>query len=73
MYQISTNDDLKRGNRVMLAFSCVFLAASFVLTPVYGSLGLIFANMINMLARIVRRFVLNFAVGYTWKKSVCVY
>jgi hypothetical protein len=43
----------------MFVFSAAFLCAAIVLTPALGSVGLVLANMINMLCRIARRCVVH--------------
>ena len=45
-----------RYNRVMVVFSAVFLGAAIALTQLWGSVGFILANCINMFTRIVHRF-----------------
>lgn len=50
---------LDRYNRIMLLFSVTFLAASWILTQMFGSVGFILANCLNMLLRIAHsvRFI----------------
>ena len=40
---------------MMLVFSLVFLTASYFLTKLFGSVGFILANCVNMAARIFYR------------------
>ena len=53
---------LCRYNRSMLLFSFIFLLSSLFLTRVFGSVGFILANCINMAARITHscHFILTF-------------
>ena len=46
---------LHRYNRMMLIFSLLFLSASYFLTKLFGSVGFILANCVNMMARIFFR------------------
>ena len=46
---------IHRYNGFMLVFSFVFLCASLFLTRVFGGVGFVLANCINMTARIVHR------------------
>ena len=47
---------LLRYNRAMLVFSGVFLVAAFLLTRLFGSVGFILANCVNMAIRIYHRY-----------------
>eukprot|EP01135_Chromosphaera_perkinsii_P003464 Nk52_evm2s244 gene=Nk52_evmTU2s244 len=53
VFAAADNGYISYFNRIMVVFSAVFLAASYYLTRVFGSVGFIMANCINMLIRIV--------------------
>jgi len=50
-------NQVRQHSRWMIAFSAIFVAASYLFTQVLGSVGFIMANMANMLARILKRCV----------------
>lgn len=56
MFATMSKDDVDSYNYKMMAFSAVFLAASWYLT-IFGSVGFVIANCLNMLLRIYHRLV----------------
>eukprot|EP00048_Salpingoeca_helianthica_P021434 m.12234 g.12234 ORF g.12234 m.12234 type:complete len:545 (-) comp5976_c0_seq1:62-1696(-) len=50
----SSISNLQTSNKLMVVFSIVFLAVAVLLTPTLGSMGLVIANIVNMLCRIIR-------------------
>ncbi|KAH8276583.1 hypothetical protein KR044_004626 [Drosophila immigrans] len=53
MFATNTSRDIDKYNYLMAIFSVSFLLLSYVLTGIFGAVGFIFANCINMLGRIV--------------------
>jgi hypothetical protein len=47
--------EVSHYNGAMLFFSFVFLAAAWLFTGLFGSVGFVMANSINMMVRIVYR------------------
>lgn len=63
MFAAMANDEVERHNWWMVGFSAVFLGAAWQLTSLFGSVGFILANCVNMAVRIGRSayFILTFA------------
>lgn len=53
MFATNTSRDINKYNYLMAIFSVSFLGLSYILTGIYGPVGFIFANCINMLGRII--------------------
>jgi len=53
VFAAMSQEQVDRYNRTMLVFSFTFLTASLFFTRLFGSLGFILANCINMVARIL--------------------
>lgn len=53
MFATNTSRDIDKYNYLMAIFSISFLVLSYILTGIFGPVGFIFANCINMLGRIV--------------------
>ncbi|KAH8386691.1 hypothetical protein KR093_001967 [Drosophila rubida] len=53
MFATNTSRDIDKYNYLMAIFSVSFLVLSYILTGIFGPVGFIFANCINMLGRIV--------------------
>lgn len=53
VFAAMTKKEIDAHNRRMAMFSVIFLASSYVLTSVFGGVGFIMANCLNMAARIV--------------------
>ncbi|XP_061387129.1 protein RFT1 homolog [Musca vetustissima] len=53
MFATNTGKQIDKYNYVMGIFSIIFIVMSFVLTRIFGPVGFIIANCINMLCRIV--------------------
>eukprot|EP00058_Branchiostoma_floridae_P028117 XP_002613608.1 hypothetical protein BRAFLDRAFT_93651 [Branchiostoma floridae] len=62
-------EEVDRYNKKMLVFSVLFLTSAVYLTRWLGSVGFIFANCLNMLARIVHSlyFMLGYYEGSQWR------
>jgi oligosaccharide translocation protein RFT1 len=62
MFSSMSQERVNRYNNVMVIFSITFLCAAALLIQIFGSVGFIFANCINMATRIVysTRFIYNF-------------
>lgn len=56
-----SNQQLEKYNHVLVIFSVVFLTLSYILTIIFGPVGFIIANCINMIARIGHSF--NFIIN----------
>ncbi|KAM7350524.1 man(5)GlcNAc(2)-PP-dolichol translocation protein RFT1 [Cochliomyia hominivorax] len=52
MFATNTSQDIDKYNYLMAIFSISFLVLSYVLTSIFGPVGFIFANCINMFSRI---------------------
>ncbi|KAI8127956.1 RFT1-like protein [Lucilia cuprina] len=52
MFATNTSQDIDKYNYLMAIFSVSFLVLSYVLTSIFGPVGFIFANCINMFSRI---------------------
>ncbi|KAJ8909684.1 hypothetical protein NQ315_003707 [Exocentrus adspersus] len=55
VFATMSNDQLDRYNYVMVFFSVTFLLISYIFTNIFGPVGFILANCINMSARITHR------------------
>ncbi|SPP86896.1 protein RFT1 homolog [Drosophila guanche] len=53
MFATNTSRDIDKYNYLMAIFSVSFLVLSYILTGIFGPVGFIFANCINMLGRIL--------------------
>ncbi|ALC48783.1 CG3149 [Drosophila busckii] len=53
MFATNTSRDIDKYNYLMAIFSISFLVLSYILTGIFGPVGFIFANCINMLGRIL--------------------
>ncbi|XP_043657867.1 protein RFT1 homolog isoform X1 [Drosophila teissieri] len=53
MFATNTSRDIDKYNYLMAIFSISFLVLSYILTGIFGPVGFIFANCINMLSRIL--------------------
>lgn len=53
MFATNTSRDINKYNYLMAIFSVSFLVLSYILTGIFGPVGFIFANCINMLGRII--------------------
>lgn len=53
MFATNSSRDINKYNYLMAIFSVSFLILSYILTGIYGPVGFIFANCINMLGRII--------------------
>ena len=64
MFATMSQEAVDKYNKKMVVFSIIFLLSSWFFTH-FGAVGFIFANCLNMLLRIVHRFVAaNFADIY---------
>ncbi|XP_055913987.1 protein RFT1 homolog [Eupeodes corollae] len=61
MFATNTSKDIDKYNYLMAIFSISFLILSYILTSVFGPVGFIFANCINMFCRICysTKFILH--------------
>ncbi|XP_003737884.1 protein RFT1 homolog [Galendromus occidentalis] len=57
VFATMTKDQLDEHNRKMAMCSIVFLVASYAFSKVFGAVGLILANMVNMSLRVVLSFI----------------
>jgi oligosaccharide translocation protein RFT1 len=57
VFATMSNKQLDRYNYVMVIFSVSFLVISYVLTNIFGPVGFILANCVNMLARIIHSLI----------------
>ena len=57
MFALMTKDEIDHYNRRMILFSFIFLVAAFCFTKLFGSVGFIMANCLNMVIRIIHRYV----------------
>lgn len=55
MFATNTSKQIDKYNYIMGIFSIVFIIMSFILTRIFGPVGFIMANCINMLCRICSR------------------
>ena len=55
MFATNTSNDIDKYNYLMAIFSVSFLILSYILTSIFGPVGFIFANCINMFCRICYR------------------
>lgn len=55
MFATNTSKQIDKYNYVMGIFSIIFIVMSFVLTRIFGPVGFIIANCVNMLCRICSR------------------
>ncbi|XP_075146765.1 man(5)GlcNAc(2)-PP-dolichol translocation protein RFT1 [Haematobia irritans] len=62
MFATNTSKQIDKYNYVMGVFSIIFIVMSFVLTRIFGPVGFILANCINMLCRICS------SCKYIWKQ-----
>ncbi|XP_030378705.1 protein RFT1 homolog [Scaptodrosophila lebanonensis] len=53
MFATNTSREIDKYNFIMAIFSISFLVLSYILTGIFGPVGFIFANCINMLSRIL--------------------
>ncbi|KAK9885209.1 hypothetical protein WA026_010714 [Henosepilachna vigintioctopunctata] len=53
VFATMSNEQLDRYNYLMVFFSLLFLSLSYILTILFGPVGFIIANCVNMLARIL--------------------
>ncbi|XP_064555919.1 protein RFT1 homolog [Drosophila montana] len=60
MFATNTSRDIDKYNYLMAIFSISFLILSYILTGIFGPVGFIFANCINMLGRIL------YSTRYIW-------
>ncbi|KAL3273755.1 hypothetical protein HHI36_015183 [Cryptolaemus montrouzieri] len=60
VFATMSNEQLNRYNYKMVLFSVLFLLVSYILTIVFGPVGFIIANCINMSARIIH------SIQYIW-------
>ncbi|EDW07658.1 protein RFT1 homolog [Drosophila mojavensis] len=60
MFATNTSRDIDKYNYLMAIFSISFLVLSYILTGIFGPVGFIFANCINMLGRIL------YSTRYIW-------
>ena len=56
MFALMSKDEVDRYNHRMVLFSLAFLAASLCFTKMFGSVGFIMANCMNMVLRIIHRY-----------------
>ena len=57
VFATMTKDQLDEHNRKMAMCSVVFLVASYAFSKIFGAVGLILANMVNMSLRIILSFI----------------
>ncbi|XP_037936377.1 protein RFT1 homolog [Teleopsis dalmanni] len=62
MFATNTSKDIDKYNYLMAIFSISFLVLSYILTTIFGPVGFIFANCINMLSRI------SYSTHFIWKQ-----
>ncbi|XP_035677081.1 protein RFT1 homolog [Branchiostoma floridae] len=69
VFAAMSQEEVDRYNKKMLVFSVLFLTSAVYLTRWLGSVGFIFANCLNMLARIVHSlyFMLGYYEGSQWR------
>ncbi|XP_076944329.1 uncharacterized protein LOC143614917 [Bidens hawaiensis] len=53
LHAVATEDQLKRSNNSLVLFSCIYVALNILLIRSAGAVGLIFANALNMVFRII--------------------
>ncbi|CAH0564096.1 unnamed protein product [Brassicogethes aeneus] len=57
VFATMSNKQLDRYNYLMVVFSVMFLLISYVLTNIFGPVGFILANCVNMTARIIHSII----------------
>ncbi|KFK25149.1 hypothetical protein AALP_AA8G072200 [Arabis alpina] len=65
LHAVGTESDLKRSNDLLLVFSLIYIAANILLIRSLGAIGLILANSLNMILRIIYsgRFIHRYFKG----------
>ncbi|XP_076957612.1 uncharacterized protein LOC143633146 isoform X1 [Bidens hawaiensis] len=53
LHAVATEDQLKHSNNSLVLFSCIYVALNILLIRSAGAVGLIFANALNMVFRII--------------------
>eukprot|EP00039_Didymoeca_costata_P009958 m.132986 g.132986 ORF g.132986 m.132986 type:complete len:153 (-) comp14660_c0_seq1:90-548(-) len=57
MFAAMSADEVSNHNWLLMAFSGLFLVAAWIGTSLFGSLGFILANIVNMSVRIIRSYL----------------